>query len=138
MSDLHVLVFNMPEITGPLSESLPTFGGFCANVRPLASVLVLVLNLIDFERKLLVTIDARKPFFFEMKSIIMSDSSVRVFILLTAAFVLTVVHIIVLLVSQSLLKRPKRCLRSTYRGDFICYLIVYKRLVRLLVKWLLS
>ena len=104
---LLVLVFNMPEITGPLSECLTATCNFVADVRPLASMLVLMLNFIDFKSKFLVTNAARKLFLFVVNNILMSSSSVRGFILLIAPYELTLVHILALLHVQSLSKRPK-------------------------------
>ena len=88
---LLVLVFDMPEITGPLSECLFATCNFVADVRPLASMLVLMLSFIDFESKFLLTKAARKLFLFEVNNILMSSSSVRGFILLIAPYELTLV-----------------------------------------------
>ena len=131
-----MLVFDMSEITRPLPKSLPASGWFLADVRPLTRVLVLMLYLIDFEIKLLLTKSALKLFLFDMESIIVPRSTVWIWILLVASFVHTVVHIPaflgIWLAFHSFNKRHKSWFRSVNWRSLIRFLMVHMRLVQIL------
>ena len=71
-------IFNVPKVTGPLPEGLVTVWRFSAHVRPLSGMCILVLNLINFERETLATMNTGKWFFLQVKRVLMSLPSMGV------------------------------------------------------------